>query len=140
MKNLLFSFAFLLTLLLANVSLAQTVEVIDFHSMHRCKTCLAIEKSAKSVLEKEFANELKTGKIVFKTVNVDEAKNAKLAEPQARELPILAAFALGLLTAVSPCPLATNITATAYIAKGFFYSLWRFALIAVLCILVCFCQ
>jgi cytochrome c biogenesis protein CcdA len=36
-----------------------------------------------------------------------------------RELPWLAAFALGLLTAVSPCPLATNITATAYIAKGF---------------------
>ena len=36
---------------------------------------------------------------------------------QNRELPFLAAFALGLLTAVSPCPLATNITATAYIAK-----------------------
>lgn len=38
---------------------------------------------------------------------------------QSRELPWLAAFALGLLTAVSPCPLATNVTATAYIAKGF---------------------
>ena len=36
---------------------------------------------------------------------------------QNRELPLLAAFALGLLTAISPCPLATNITATAYIAK-----------------------
>lgn len=34
-----------------------------------------------------------------------------------REFPLLAAFALGLLTAISPCPLATNITATAYIAK-----------------------
>ena len=33
------------------------------------------------------------------------------------ELPFLAAFALGLLTAVSPCPLATNISATAYISK-----------------------
>ena len=31
----------------------------------------------------------------------------------------MAAFALGLLTAISPCPLATNITATAYNAKGF---------------------
>ena len=38
---------------------------------------------------------------------------------QVREMPLLAAFALGLLTAISPCPLATNITATAYIAKGF---------------------
>ena len=36
---------------------------------------------------------------------------------QNKEIPLLAAFALGLLTAVSPCPLATNITATAYIAK-----------------------
>ncbi len=36
---------------------------------------------------------------------------------QNRDLPLLAAFALGLLTAISPCPLATNITATAYIAR-----------------------
>ena len=33
-------------------------------------------------------------------------------------IPILTAFALGLMTAISPCPLATNITATAYIAKN----------------------
>lgn len=36
---------------------------------------------------------------------------------QNKEAPILAAFALGLLTAIAPCPLATNVTATAYIAK-----------------------
>jgi len=36
---------------------------------------------------------------------------------QNRETPLMAAFALGLLTAIAPCPLATNITATAYIAK-----------------------
>ena len=36
---------------------------------------------------------------------------------QNREAPVLAAFALGLLTAIAPCPLATNITATAFIAK-----------------------
>ena len=52
------------------------------------------------------------------------------------ELPFLAAFALGLLTAVSPCPLATNISATAYISKdlsskkavlwqGFLYTIGR---------------
>ncbi|MCF8277322.1 MAG: aromatic aminobenezylarsenical efflux permease ArsG family transporter [Flavobacteriales bacterium] len=55
---------------------------------------------------------------------------------QNSEAPLLAAFALGLLTAISPCPLATNITATAYIAKtisnkkkvllsGFLYTLGR---------------
>ena len=32
--------------------------------------------------------------------------------------PIITALVLGLMTAISPCPLATNITATAYIAKN----------------------
>jgi sulfite exporter TauE/SafE len=32
-------------------------------------------------------------------------------------LPVLTAFILGLLTAVSPCPLATNITAIGFISK-----------------------
>ncbi len=32
-------------------------------------------------------------------------------------LPVLSAFLLGLMTAISPCPLATNITAIAYISK-----------------------
>jgi cytochrome c-type biogenesis protein len=32
-------------------------------------------------------------------------------------LPIFSAFLLGIMTALSPCPLATNITATAYISK-----------------------
>jgi len=36
---------------------------------------------------------------------------------QNHEIPLLAALALGLLTAIAPCPLATNITATAFIAK-----------------------
>lgn len=33
------------------------------------------------------------------------------------DLPIVAAFLLGLLTALSPCPLATNITAIGFISK-----------------------
>ena len=32
-------------------------------------------------------------------------------------LPILSAFVLGLMTAISPCPLATNITAIGFISK-----------------------
>ena len=31
--------------------------------------------------------------------------------------PVITAFILGLMTALSPCPLATNITATAYLSK-----------------------
>ena len=33
------------------------------------------------------------------------------------QAPIISAFVLGLMTAISPCPLATNITAVAYIGK-----------------------
>ena len=51
-------------------------------------------------------------------------------------IPILAAFFIGLMTAITPCPLATNITAIAYTSKriqnskhtlavGFLYTLGR---------------
>ncbi|MCJ7802388.1 MAG: aromatic aminobenezylarsenical efflux permease ArsG family transporter [Candidatus Marinimicrobia bacterium] len=35
------------------------------------------------------------------------------------QFPILSAFILGLMTAISPCPLATNITAIGYISKDY---------------------
>ncbi len=35
----------------------------------------------------------------------------------ATDLPVLSAFLLGLMTAISPCPLATNITAIGYIGR-----------------------
>ncbi len=51
-------------------------------------------------------------------------------------IPLITAFLLGILTSISPCPLATNITAIAYISKeiktvkntllnGFFYTFGR---------------
>jgi cytochrome c biogenesis protein CcdA len=51
-------------------------------------------------------------------------------------IPVLSAFLLGILTSISPCPLATNITAVAFISKdiktpkytilsGLFYTLGR---------------
>lgn len=33
-------------------------------------------------------------------------------------IPLISVFILGLMTAISPCPLATNITATAFISKN----------------------
>ena len=32
-------------------------------------------------------------------------------------MPVITAFVLGLLTAVSPCPMATNITAIGYVGR-----------------------
>ncbi|MDF1516596.1 MAG: nitrophenyl compound nitroreductase subunit ArsF family protein [Lutibacter sp.] len=56
------------------------IEVIDFHSTNRCMTCKAIETNTKYTLDTYFAKELKSGKIVFKIVNVDKAENEKFAE------------------------------------------------------------
>ncbi|SNR55541.1 nitrophenyl compound nitroreductase subunit ArsF family protein [Lutibacter flavus] len=56
------------------------IEVIDFHSTHRCITCKAIESNTKLVLETNFAKELKDGVISFQIVNVDDENNYKLAE------------------------------------------------------------
>ncbi len=56
------------------------IEVIDFHSTHRCITCKAIESNTKLVLETNFEKELKDGTISFQVVNVDDENNYKFAE------------------------------------------------------------
>lgn len=56
------------------------IEVLDFHSTHRCMTCNAIEANTRYTLETYFSKELKSGKITFQSVNVDEKENEKLAE------------------------------------------------------------
>ena len=50
---------------------------------------------------------------------------------ESSSIPVVTAFLLGILTAISPCPLATNITAIGYISKDieskhriFWYSLY----------------
>jgi len=59
---------------------ANKIEVIDFHSTHRCMTCNAIESSTKYTLDTYFSEELKNESITFQIVNVDDEKNYKLAE------------------------------------------------------------
>ena len=56
------------------------IEVIDFHSTHRCMTCNAIEASTKYTLDTYFAKEVKEGKITFQVINVDKKENKKIAE------------------------------------------------------------
>jgi hypothetical protein len=59
---------------------ANKIEVIDFHSTHRCMTCKAIEANTKYTLKTYFPNEISNGKITFQTINVDDEKNYKIAE------------------------------------------------------------
>ena len=66
-----------------NASLDESIskiEVLDFHSTHRCMTCNAIEKNTKYTLDTYFSEELKAAKITFQVVNVDEKENEKIAE------------------------------------------------------------
>jgi len=56
------------------------IEVIDFHSTHRCMTCNAIEANTKYTLNTYFADELKEKTITFQSVNIDEEVNYKMAE------------------------------------------------------------
>lgn len=56
------------------------IEVYDFHSTHRCMTCNAIEANTKYTLDNYFPEELKTDKITFQVINVDEKENEKIAE------------------------------------------------------------
>ena len=64
-------------------------------------------------------------------------------------IPLLSAFLLGILTSISPCPLATNITAIAYISReikttkntlfnGLLYTLGRGISYTLLATLICF--
>lgn len=75
---------FALMSLLAMTALAQTrvrdhVEVMYFHGKQRCATCMAIEKYSREVVEKDFANEKKNGKVVFKIVDISTDEGKKTA-------------------------------------------------------------
>ncbi len=56
------------------------VEVLYFHGKQRCATCMAIEKNAKEAVEAAFAEQLKSGEVVFKTIDISRKENEKLAE------------------------------------------------------------
>ncbi|MBD3724287.1 MAG: hypothetical protein IE891_05770 [Flavobacteriaceae bacterium] len=56
------------------------IEVLDFHSTHRCMTCNAIEANTKYTLNTYFAKELKDDIITFQVINVDKKENEKIAE------------------------------------------------------------
>lgn len=46
------------------------VEVLYFHGKQRCATCMAIEKNTKELVESAFAEKLKNGELVFKSVDI----------------------------------------------------------------------
>ena len=56
------------------------IEVLDFHTTHRCKTCLAIEQLTKNLLAESYSDEMKDGIISFHLINADDEANEAIVE------------------------------------------------------------
>lgn len=61
-------------------SQSEYVEVLYFHGKQRCITCNAIEKLMKEVVEENFAEQLKSGKVIFKVVDISTQEGEKIAD------------------------------------------------------------
>ena len=47
-----------------------------FHGKARCRSCVLIESYTKEAIYRDFENELKTGRLEWRPVNVEEADNS----------------------------------------------------------------
>ena len=56
------------------------VEVLYFHGKQRCATCQAIEKETKALIDSQFADAVKSGKVRFRVVDITKAENEALAD------------------------------------------------------------
>ena len=59
---------------------ATKVEVYYFHYSRRCATCNAVEEVTKKTISESFTSQFKKREITFKSINLDEDKNAALAK------------------------------------------------------------
>jgi len=61
-------------------SISSKVVVYYFHFTRRCITCNAVEAETKNILEATYPTLLKSGKISFKALNLDDESSKSLAE------------------------------------------------------------
>ena len=58
---------------------AEKIQVFLFHATQRCSSCIAIGKYAKETVEQKFPEEIKSGKIEFREINIDLPENKEIA-------------------------------------------------------------
>lgn len=58
----------------------EKVEVYHFHATSQCVTCKTVGANAEATANAYFANELKSGKLVFAHINIDLPENKALVE------------------------------------------------------------
>ncbi len=96
MKSILFTLSMISLLLLGNNLKASSrmgslpeiknntskdyVEVLYFHGKQRCVTCVAIQKLTKELIEADFAEQIKNGKVVFKEIDISTKEGEKIAD------------------------------------------------------------
>ena len=56
------------------------VEILYFHSNMRCRNCYAMEKGVSELLADQFKDEVKQGKIVFKTIDITTPEGEQIAD------------------------------------------------------------
>jgi len=64
----------------STISSSSKVEVYYFHFTRRCATCKAVETETQKALEALYPSQFKSGKISFKSVNMDDKGNKALVD------------------------------------------------------------
>lgn len=59
---------------------ADRIQVFLFHATQRCPTCIAIGRFTGETVNERFQNEIKSGQVEFKEVNIDLPENKALAQ------------------------------------------------------------
>jgi len=59
---------------------ADKIQIFMFHTTQRCVTCIDIGKLSKKTIDENFQNELQSGKIEFREINIDLPENKELAK------------------------------------------------------------
>ncbi len=60
---------------LKQIQEGRVIKVYYFHTTFRCSSCTKIEELTRKALTNNFTEQLKSGRIVFKAVNVEEEQN-----------------------------------------------------------------
>jgi len=59
---------------------ADRVDVVYFHRTQRCYSCIYAEDGIRYTVETYFADELASGKVTFKVINVQDKENADIVK------------------------------------------------------------
>jgi hypothetical protein len=83
MRRILLSIILLVSLSFSNAVLAAgapAVRVIYFHGLHRCPTCIAIERETKATIENDLKEMVKAKKVAMEVFTIEDAKNQDLVK------------------------------------------------------------